>query len=53
MSAAILDTGRRAIGLEVTGMHKTFGSLVALDDVSLRDLFMRFWERTARANRRS
>jgi ABC-type uncharacterized transport system ATPase subunit len=35
MSAAATSLPR-AIGLEVTGMRKTFGSLVALDDVSLK-----------------
>jgi len=35
MSAAASSLPR-AIGLEVTGMRKTFGSLLALDDVSLK-----------------
>jgi general nucleoside transport system ATP-binding protein len=35
MSAA-LSTTPRAIGLEVTGMRKVFGPLIALDDVSLK-----------------
>jgi simple sugar transport system ATP-binding protein len=36
MSAAAAPTPRRAFGLEAVGMRKTFGSLVALDDVSLK-----------------
>jgi general nucleoside transport system ATP-binding protein len=34
--SATLATSPRAIGLEAIGMRKVFGSLVALDDVSLR-----------------
>lgn len=30
------DTARRAIGVETVGMTKIFGSLVALEDVSIR-----------------